>query len=67
MINILNTYFPDFLTGFLKTLESSIIALIGSLILGTIFAIFEVSQSKIIRRIGEAYVEVFRNIPCTLR
>ncbi|MDR2661123.1 MAG: amino acid ABC transporter permease [Lactobacillaceae bacterium] len=63
MIDILLKYFPQLLNGFWVTIESSIIALFGSLILGTIFAVMQVSRNKITRIISETYVEIFRNIP----
>lgn len=52
-----------FVQGFGHTLLASIIALIGSLVLGTLFAIMQVSSSKTGRIIGNIYVQVFRNIP----
>ncbi|USS91575.1 amino acid ABC transporter permease [Fructobacillus americanaquae] len=62
-MSLLNQYFSVFVQGFGHTLLASIIALIGSLILGTLFAIMQVSSSKINRAIGNIYVQVFRNIP----
>lgn len=63
MITIIQEHLPQLLTGLLNTVFSSLIALIGSLILGTIFALFEISPNRLLRFIGKAYVEVFRNIP----
>ncbi|NLS38438.1 ABC transporter permease subunit [Fructobacillus tropaeoli] len=62
-MNLLNQYFSVFVQGFGHTLLASIIALIGSLVLGTLFAIMQVSSSKTGRIIGNIYVQVFRNIP----
>ncbi len=39
------------------------IALVGSLILGTVFAVMQVMPQTWVRRIGNIYVQVFRNIP----
>lgn len=50
-------------SGLMTTLMASMIALIGSLIIGTIMAIFQVSPLKIPRKLATAYVEFFRNIP----
>ncbi|CAK1221861.1 MULTISPECIES: amino acid ABC transporter permease [Fructobacillus] len=55
--------FSVFLQGFGHTLLASIFALVGSLILGTIFAIMQVTNSRTARSIGNIYVQVFRNIP----
>ncbi|MQS77191.1 amino acid ABC transporter permease [Lactobacillus halodurans] len=51
------------MSGFGWTLLSSVLALFFSLIIGSLFAIFEVVPNKAVRIIGNIYVEVFRNIP----
>ncbi|WP_153386969.1 amino acid ABC transporter permease, partial [Companilactobacillus halodurans] len=53
----------EFISGFGWTLLSSVLALFFSLIIGSLFAIFEVVPNKAVRIIGNIYVEVFRNIP----
>lgn len=63
MINILTNHWSDFVHGFGITLFSSIIALILSLILGTLFAVMEVLPSKPAQVIARIYIELFRNIP----
>ena len=63
MINLFNTYSHEFLVGFGWTLLSSVIALIGSLILGTFFAIVEVIPNKITHYLARLYIEVLRNVP----
>lgn len=63
MINLFNTYSHEFLVGFGWTLLSSIIALVGSLILGTFFAIVEVIPNKITHYLARLYIEVLRNVP----
>ena len=63
MTDILVNYFPTFANGLLVTLESSVIALVSSLILGTIFAVLQLVPNKIINVVAQAYVEIFRNIP----
>ncbi|ANK58991.1 MULTISPECIES: amino acid ABC transporter permease [Loigolactobacillus] len=63
MINILVRYWPELWSGLLSTLGSSLLALVGSLILGTLFAFMEISSHRWVKFIGRVYVEVFRNIP----
>lgn len=62
-MTLLDHYFSVFLQGFGHTLLASLYALVGSLILGTFFAIMQVTTSKVARAIGNIYVQVFRNIP----
>ncbi|KIS03961.1 amino acid ABC transporter permease [Paucilactobacillus wasatchensis] len=63
MIHIFATQWPSLLYGLGQTLLCSIIALFFSLIIGSLFAIFEIMPNKAMRIIGNVYVEVFRNIP----
>lgn len=63
MISLFANNSQAFLEGFGWTLLSSVIALIGSLILGTIFALFQVIPNKVLNIIGRVYVEILRNIP----
>lgn len=63
MISLFANNSQAFLEGFGWTLLSSVIALIGSLILGTIFALFQVIPNKVLNIIGRIYVEILRNIP----
>lgn len=62
-MNLLQDNFPTFMQGFGYTLLSSIIALVGSMILGTVFAIMQILPQNWVRTIGNVYVQVFRNIP----
>jgi putative glutamine transport system permease protein len=43
MLNILVNNFPELMSGLGYTLMSSLIALVGSLIIGTAFALMEIS------------------------
>lgn len=52
-----------FLIGFWNTILCSVLALVFSLIIGTIFAIMETMPNKICRAIAHVYIEIFRNIP----
>lgn len=63
MINLISSQWQPLLLGLWNTILCSVIALIGSLIIGTFFALLEISQKRVIRLIGSIYVEVFRNIP----
>lgn len=63
MLNLIATQWHPLLIGLWNTILCSLIALVGSLIIGTFFALLEISQHKIISIIGHVYVEVFRNIP----
>lgn len=63
MSDLIQTYGPAFLDGFKVTILSSVLALLFSLIIGTLMAIFQLSHNKWIRGLAKAYVEFFRNIP----
>lgn len=63
MFTIFSNYSDALLEGFKFTLYSSILALLFSLIIGTLMAIFQLSHTKLIRNLAKAYVEFFRNIP----
>ncbi|MGX4685998.1 amino acid ABC transporter permease [Vagococcus sp. JNUCC 83] len=63
MLEIWNNYHQDILAGLKVTLTASIIALICSLIIGTIMAMLQVSTKKWVKKIGNIYVNFFRNIP----
>lgn len=64
MGDILSKY--DILGAFWVTIQLSVLAAIGALILGTIVAILRVSPVGVLRVIGTSYVNVFRNTPLTL-
>ena len=63
MIHIFQAYGGTLLYGLGQTLLCSFIALVFSLIIGTLFALLEESPSKVARRCARAYIELFRNIP----
>lgn len=63
MINLITSQWQPLLMGLWNTVLCSVIALIGSLIIGTFFALLEISSHRVVRIIGNVYVEVFRNIP----
>jgi aspartate/glutamate/glutamine transport system permease protein len=56
--------FPDlFFTGLWLTVQLSVIGFLGSLVVGTVVALFRVSPVAPLRWIGVAFVEAFRNTP----
>jgi putative glutamine transport system permease protein len=58
--------FPElylFPSGLWITVQLAILSLLGSLVLGTLVAIFRVAPALPLRWIGGAYVELFRNTP----
>ncbi len=63
MLSIWQTYQGDILSGLKVTLLASLTALVFSLIIGTVMAIFQVSKNKWVKRLGDSYVDLFRNLP----
>lgn len=60
--------FPElFFGGFWFTVQISVLGLIGAIVLGTIVALMRVSPLRILRWIGAAYVEFFRNTPLVVQ
>lgn len=55
-----------FITGYWTSLKICLIALVGSLILGTIIAAFRVSPVAPLRWVGATYVNMIRNAPLTV-
>ena len=63
MPQLFQTFSADFVSGFKYTIYASLLALVFSLIIGTIMAILQLSHNRIIRSLAKAYVAFFRNIP----
>lgn len=63
MLTIWQTYQADILSGLKITIMASLIALVFSLLIGTFMAILQVSKTKWIKRLGNSYVNLFRNLP----
>lgn len=63
MNELIQTYGLTFFEGFKITIFSSLLALILSLIIGTLIATFQLSKNKFVSGLAKAYVEFFRNIP----
>lgn len=55
-----------YMEGFLNTVQSSLLALVGSFLLGTLIAIFRIAPLRILNWFGTSYVEFIRNIPLIL-
>ncbi|PFY72295.1 amino acid ABC transporter permease [Bacillus wiedmannii] len=64
--SILTNNIDMYLEGFKYTVMSSVIALIGSFILGVILAVMRIAPIRILNWIGSAFVEFVRNIPLVL-
>ncbi|HFK1684156.1 TPA: amino acid ABC transporter permease [Bacillus tropicus] len=64
--SILTNNIDMYLEGFKYTVMSSVIALIGSFILGIILAVMRIAPIRILNWLGAAIVEFVRNIPLVL-
>ncbi|WP_143415702.1 amino acid ABC transporter permease [Geobacillus sp. E263] len=64
--SILLEHWDMYLQGFANTLKASVLALIGSLVIGIIIAIFRIAPIHPLNWIGTIYVEFIRNIPLIL-
>lgn len=65
-ISILTDYFDVYLEGFRGTVLSSLLALVGSFVLGALIAVFRIAPVRPLRWFGTGYVEFLRNIPLLL-
>ncbi|MBO0412487.1 amino acid ABC transporter permease [Enterococcus hulanensis] len=63
MTQLFQTFSADFVSGFKYTIYASLLALVFSLIIGTLMAILQLSHNRVIRSLAKAYVAFFRNIP----
>lgn len=63
---ILLDHWEMYMKGFVHTIGSSILALIGSFVLGTVIAVFRIAPIRPLNWLGTAYVEFIRNIPIIL-
>ena len=64
--SILTNNIDMYLEGFKYTVMSSVLALIGSFILGVILAVMRIAPIRILNWLGAAIVEFVRNIPLVL-
>lgn len=65
-IHVLFSHWDRFAEGFIHTIEASVLALIGSFVLGVIIAVMRISPIRVLNVIGTVYVEFIRNIPLLL-
>jgi glutamate transport system permease protein len=65
-MSVLIDNFDLYWSGFLKSVLICVLALVGSLVLGTLIATFRVSPVPVLRSVGTAYVTIVRNTPLTL-
>lgn len=65
-IHVLFNHWDRFAEGFIHTIEASLLALIGSFVLGVIIAVMRISPIRALNVIGTVYVEFIRNIPLLL-
>ena len=63
ILHLLSEYGPVLLEGFGNTLLASVIALVFSILIGTLMGVAQVSRRPLLSRLATAYVEFFRNIP----
>ncbi len=54
---------PDLFRGLATTLELTLLAFVGAVVLGTVVAVFRVGPVPPLRWVGTAWVGVFRNLP----
>ncbi len=62
-MHIILSHAGDLLSGFLVTIELTVLGFLGAVILGTFLAVFRVVPVTPLRVVGAIYVEFFRNIP----
>jgi putative glutamine transport system permease protein len=65
--SFLELYEQEFIDGFITTVTVSLFALVLSLVLGTIIAVFRISGVTPLEWLGTAYVEFFRNTPLVVQ
>jgi putative glutamine transport system permease protein len=63
VIEVLTENFDRFLSGLWVTVRLVGISLVVAFVLGTMVAALRVAPTRLLRRLGGVYVEVFRNIP----
>ncbi|MFC4766233.1 amino acid ABC transporter permease [Effusibacillus consociatus] len=64
--SILIEHWDQYLEGFGNTVQVSLLALVGSFVLGTLLAVFRIAPIRPLNWAGTGYVEFIRNIPLVL-
>lgn len=66
-LSVVVQFFPLFLKGVWLTIEISFISILVGLVFGVAGAVARTSPLKILRFLGAAYVEIFRNTPLLIQ
>ncbi|MBA2872978.1 putative glutamine transport system permease protein [Anoxybacillus calidus] len=64
--SIIVDYWDMYMQGFGHTVKASLLALLGSLLIGIVIAVFRIAPVRPLNWFGAAYVEFIRNIPLIL-
>jgi general L-amino acid transport system permease protein len=62
-----DSYGRAFLVGLLNTIRVSVVAIIASLLLGAAVGLGQLARNRLLARLCEGYVELFRNVPLLLQ
>ena len=64
----MSTLFSDYhlLDALWMTIKLTLVAAVGSLVLGTLVAVLRMSPVPMLRFLGTSYINIFRNTPLTL-
>lgn len=62
-----DTYGRAFLVGLLNTVSVAVVSIIASLLLGGFLGLGQLARNRLLARLCEAYVELFRNVPLLLQ
>lgn len=62
-----DTYGRAFLVGLLNTVSVAAVAIVASLALGGALGLGQLARNRLLARLCEAYVELFRNVPLLLQ
>lgn len=65
-MDVFSEYQDRIFAAFLVTIELTVYAAIGALVLGTVLAAMRLSPVPVMRAVGTSYVNVVRNTPLTL-
>ena len=61
---LLSQSFPQLLTGLLQgTVKVTVISLIFATVLGLISCLFQISHSRVLKFISQAYIDIMRGVP----
>jgi glutamate transport system permease protein len=66
-VNVVADHFGTFVHGAGVTIELTVVAYVGALVIGTVVAAFRVSPVPPLRFVGTLYVDVVRNIPLVVQ